>query len=71
MCIRDSYKYDRCGWGPGQPCNVHYWTIRNLPSDMGVITIDFDLDPYISKNTAPNAESVAQFYVEVDAYGYN
>ena len=66
-----TYKYDRCGWGPGQPCNVHYWTIRHLPSDMGVITIDFDLDPYISKNTAPNAESIAQFYVEVDAYGYN
>lgn len=66
-----TYKYDRCGWGPGKPCNVHYWTIRNVPSDMGVITIDFDLDEYISKNTAPNAESVAQFYVMVDAYGYN
>lgn len=66
-----TYKYDRCGWGPGKPCNVHYWTIRNIPSDMGVITIDMDMDEYIGKNTAPNAESVAQFYVMVDAYGYN
>lgn len=66
-----TYKYDRCGWGPGKPCNVHYWAIRNIPSDMGVIDIDFDLDEYVGKNTAPNAESVAQFYVAVDAFGYN
>jgi len=66
-----TYKYDRCGWGPGKPCNVHYWTISNVPSDMGVITLDMDLDEYISKNTEPNANSVAQFYIMVDAYGYN
>jgi len=66
-----TYKYDRCGWGPGQPCNVHYWTINNVPSDMGVITLDMDLDEYIGKNTEPNANSVAQFYIMVDAYGYN
>ena len=66
-----TYKYDRCGWGPGKPCNVHYWTIHRIPSDTETITLDFDLDPYISKNTAPNAESIAQYYVEVDAFGYN
>lgn len=66
-----TYQYDRCGWGPGKPCNVHYWTIDNIPSDMGVITIDLDLDEYISPNTEPNADSVAQFYVEVDAYGFD
>lgn len=66
-----TYTYDRCGWGPGKPCNVHYWLISNIPSDMGVITVNFDLDPYISPNEAPNAANVAQFYVEVDAFGYS
>lgn len=62
--------YNRCGWGPGKPCNVHHWIIKNIPSKGETITLDFDLDRYISTNTVPNAESVAQFYVEADIYGY-
>lgn len=64
-----TYKYDRAGWGPGQPCNVQHWLLR-IPADQHTVTIDMDLDEYISKNTEPNAESVAQYYVEVDIFGY-
>lgn len=65
-----TYKYNRCGWGPGKPCNVQHWLLTNIPTEGETITLNFDLDEYVSKNTSPRAESVAQFYVEVDAYGY-
>lgn len=65
-----TYKYDRAGWGPGKPCNVHYWVIENIPADMTELTLDMDLYEYISYNTKPNAAYVACYYVEVDAYGY-
>ncbi|MGN0236449.1 MAG: hypothetical protein ACI4BD_09145 [Paludibacteraceae bacterium] len=65
-----TYKYNRCGWGPGKPCNVQHWLLTQIPAEGETITLDFDLDEYISKNTSPRAESVAQFYVEVDAFGY-
>lgn len=65
-----TYKYNRCGWGPGKPCNVQHWLLTQIPPEGETITLDFDLDEYISKNTSPRAESVAQFYVEVDAFGY-
>lgn len=62
--------YNRCGWGPGKPCNVHHWLLKNIPAEGETITIDLDLDRYISTNTTPKAESVAQFYIEADIYGY-
>lgn len=65
-----TYKYNRAGWGPGKPCNVQHWVIGQIPAEGETITLDFDLDEYISKNTSPRAESVAQYYVEVDAFGY-
>lgn len=65
-----TYKYDRCGWGPGKPANVQHWLMENIATDGRSITLDFDLDEYISKNTSPRAESVAQFYVEVDIFGF-
>lgn len=65
-----TYKYNRAGWGPGKPCNVQHWLMTNFAAQGETVTLDFDLDEYISKNTSPRAESVAQFYVEVDAYGY-
>lgn len=65
-----TYKYDRCGWGPGKPCNVQHWRLSGLNGKARTMTLDFDLDRYISTNTSPRAESVAQFYVEVDIFGY-
>lgn len=65
-----TYWYNRAGWGPGKPCNVHYWVIENIPSDLTELTLDMDLWEYVSVKTEPNADQVAQFYVEVDAYGY-
>lgn len=65
-----TYKYDRAGWGPGKPCNAQHWIIDQISPKGETITLDFDLDEYISKNTSPRAESVAQYYVEVDAFGY-
>lgn len=65
-----TYKYNRAGWGPGKPCNVQHWLIENIPQQGKTITLDLDLDEYISRNTSPRAESVAQYYVEVDAFGY-
>lgn len=65
-----TYKYNRAGWGPGKPCNVQHWLIADIPAEGQTITLDFNLDEYVSKNTSPRAESVAQYYVEVDAFGY-
>lgn len=65
-----TYQYNRAGWGPGKPCNVQHWLLTNIDPKGETITLDFDLDEYISKNTNPHKESVAQFYVAVDAYGY-
>lgn len=65
-----TYQYDRAGWGPGKPANVHYWRITGLPQQGCVLTLDLDLDEYVSNRTQPNAGYVANYYVMVDAFGY-
>lgn len=65
-----TYSYARCNWGPGKPCNVEHWILKDIPEGGETIKLDLDLDRYISKQEKPNAESVAQFYVEVDVYGF-
>lgn len=65
-----TYKYDRANWGPGLPLNTQWWTIENLPKK-GNLSIDFDLDNFISKNDKPNADGVAQYIVWVDIFGYD
>lgn len=65
-----TYKYDRANWGPGLPLNTQWWTIENLPSD-GELSIDFDLDRFVSQHKEPNADGVAQYIVWVDLFGYD
>lgn len=63
-----TYKYDRAGWGPGKPCNVHWWYLENLPAG-GTLHINFDLEEYVSNRTAPNAAYVANYYVSATLFG--
>lgn len=63
-----TYKYDRAGWGPGKPANVHWWYVENLPAG-DKWKIDIDLEEYISNRNAPNAGYVANYYVSATFFG--
>ena len=65
-----TYKYNRAGWGPGKPCNVQHWLIGQIPPQGETLTLNFDLDEYISPCTKPNDDKVACYYVMVDAFFY-
>ena len=65
-----TYRYNRAGWGPGKPCNVHHWIIRDIKSKDRQLTLDLNLDEYISPCTKPNDDKVACYYVMADAYFY-
>lgn len=63
-----TYKYNRAGWGPGKPGNVHWWYVENLPAG-GTWNINIDLEEYISNRTAPNGAYVANYYVSATLFG--
>lgn len=63
-----TYTYNRAGWGPGKPCNVQHWRLDQIPAGGETLTLDMDLERYISPSKKPNQEYVACYYVEVDAY---
>lgn len=71
--VRGNYKqagtwaYARAGWGPGKPGNAQYWVINDIPKD-GRITIDLDLDEYVSDREKPNDAYVANYYVMADIF---
>lgn len=65
-----TYHYNRAGWGPGKPCNVHHWLLTDLPAKGGTLTLDLNLDEYISPCTKPNDAYVACYYVMADAFFY-
>lgn len=65
-----TYQYARAGWGPGKPCNIHHWLISGLSSKGTQLTLDFNLDDYISPCTKPNDDKVACYYVMTDAFFY-
>lgn len=59
-----TYYYDRANWAPGNPANVHYWTIRRVTTDAGSMTIDIDLPEYVSEFSSPDAnDGVANYIV--------
>ncbi len=65
-----TYWYDRANWAPGNPLNVHYWTI--VPQDNSRrLSIDFNLEEFESQFDDPKAEGCAQYIVEVDLFGYD
>lgn len=63
-----TYLYDRAGWGPGKPANVHWWYVENLPAG-GKWNINIDLEEYVSNRTAPDAGYVANYYVSATLFG--
>ncbi|MBO4690215.1 MAG: hypothetical protein J5621_05010 [Paludibacteraceae bacterium] len=65
-----TYRYNRAGWGPGKPCNVHHWIIRDIKSKDQQLTLDLNLDEYVSPCTKPNDNNVACYYVMADAFFY-
>lgn len=66
-----TYRYDRANWAPGNPINVQYWSIEAPEDGYGTMTIDLDLEEFKSAMTAPNAEGVAQYIVEVFLFGFD
>lgn len=63
-----TYNYDRANWAPGNPANVHYWTIRQTE---GNISIDIDLQRFISQFNSPSDnDGVARYIVQGDLFFY-
>lgn len=65
-----TYKYNRCGWGPGKPCNVQHLLLTGIPAEGCELDLDLDLDRFISTCPRPRTEYVPCFYVATDIYGY-
>lgn len=63
-----TYYYDRANWGPGLPINTQWWYIANFPEQEGdrSMTIDFDLENYIS----PSNSGDAYYIIQVDIFGF-
>lgn len=61
-----TYNYDRANWAPGNPANIHYWTIEQTT---GELTLDIDLQRFISQFSEPN-DHVARYIVEGDLFFY-
>ncbi len=59
-----TYRYDRANWGPGLPVNTQYWAIDNIPTSREM-SIDFNLENYISPNDTPKA----YYIIQVDVFG--
>lgn len=66
-----TYRYDRANWGPGNPLYVHYWSIDRSGAESPTLTIDLDLERFVSTMKKPNEEGVAQYIIEVDIFGYD
>ena len=67
-----TYYYDRAGWGPGKPANVHYWEIRNIPDEGTTINFDIDFERFVAgEDMTPNEDSNAYYIVEADIFGYD
>lgn len=63
-----TYNYDRANWAPGNPANIHYWSITN---DKSKFNIDIDLQPFISQFNAPSdSDAVARYIVQADLFFY-
>ncbi len=66
-----TYRFDRANWGPGLPLNTHYWYITFQNGHRGELTIDLDLERFLSAESAPNGEATAKYVVEVILFGYD
>ena len=66
-----TYYYDRANWGPGLPIYVHYWKVKRPENGFGTLSLDLNLEEFVSEMTAPNAEGVAQYIVQVNLFGFD
>lgn len=67
---KGNYRMGRANWGPGLPLKVDYWEIHQIPTNR-ILTIDFNLEPFISKLNDLKAEGIANYIIEIDLFGYN
>ena len=64
-----TYNCDRANWAPGNPANIHYWTIEQTT---GELTLDIDLQRFISQFSTPSDnDGVARYIVQGDLFFYN
>lgn len=67
-----TYRYDRANWCPGNPAIVHYWRILDAPQSGGQMTLDLDLERFVSQFATPKAnDGSARYVVEVDLFGFD
>lgn len=67
-----TYNLDRANFCPGNPAIVHYWRILDVPKDGGQMTLNIDLERFISQFSGPKADDgVASYFVEVDLFGFD
>ena len=66
-----TYYYDRANWGPGLPINVQYWKIKRPAEGFGTLSLNLNLEEFVSEMTEPNAEGVAQYIIQVNLFGYD
>lgn len=62
--------YDRANWCPGNPLMTQYWRIK-VPDGGGKITLDLDLERFVSQKNDIKAEGVAQYIIEADLFGFD
>lgn len=66
---KGTYYFDRANWAPGNPANIHYWTIEQTT---GELTIDIDLQRFVSEFSSPSEnDGVARYIVQGDLFFYN
>lgn len=63
-----TYLYDRANWAPGNPANTHYWRLQRTTLAAQRMTLDVDLEEFISTFEQPNAEGVANYIVSIYAF---
>ena len=65
------YLFDRANWGPGNPANVHYWSIETSAVKKDKLTLDIDLQRFISQFSTPKEnDGVARYIVQGDLFFY-
>ena len=68
---KGTYNYDRANWAPGNPANVHYWSIEPIAIAEDSFTLDIDLQRFISQfNTPSDNDGVARYIVQGDLFFY-
>lgn len=66
-----TYNYDRANWAPGNPANIHYWRIEREAVGNDKLTLDIDLQRFISQFNGPtDNDGVARYIVQGDIFFY-